>query len=285
MKRTKLALLAALLCAGTAAPALADWDNIGSVDVSFGRDRDQRSFHLGGPIERLQLTADRGDASCRSVRAEFGNGQSADIFHGPLPQGRAVGVDLPGEARNLQSLSFFCGAQNQRGAVIRISADVGRYRDQWRRSPDWQRTWSHMFNRGPANGGGMAYNGGGMGGGMGMRGGMGMGGGMAGNLRMIGSESFEGRNDSENTFAGWQGVKAIAVALKPLETDARCSRVNARFRNGQSQNLRVNNGELLRQGQTYRLDLPGDVRNLTNLYLRCSPADGRRVTIQIFSAR
>jgi len=270
----QVCLLAALLCASTA-PALADWDNIGSVDVSYGRDNDSPSFNLGGPVERLQLTADRGDVVCRSVRADFGNGQAADIFHGPLPQGRAVSVDLPGNARTLRGLTFKCGAQNPRGAVIRIAADVGRYRDEWRRNPNWQGTWSRMFHwdNAPANnGGGMGYGG---------RPNMGNAN-PDNNWQMIGSESFEGRNDHENSFAGWQGRQVSAVALKPLEADVRCSSVMAHFGDGRSQPLNVNNGDVLHQGRFYKLDLPGNLRNLDRLALRCSPVNAPQVTMQIF---
>ena len=86
MKSFKLAGIAALLCLGISAPALAAWDSLGSVDVSGGMgrpgpgmmmrgaDRDARNFNLGGPVERLQLRAERSDIDCRSVVARFGNG-------------------------------------------------------------------------------------------------------------------------------------------------------------------------------------------------------------------
>src|SRR5581483_5370907 len=228
----KSTLLALFLCAG-AAPAWADWDNIGSINVDFGGDRDAKDFRLGGPVERLQLTADRSDIACRSVRADlggnfgnradngaydrpgnrFGNGfgnnrGGTEIFRGMLRRGQATTVDLPGDARTLRGLTFNCAAMDRRGGVIRIVADVGRYRGDWQRGPDWQRTWSRMFNWGSN-----AVN----------------------NWQMIGSESFEGRDDSETTFAGWRGQRTEAVALRPLESDARCSRVTASFARGRPQ--------------------------------------------------
>lgn len=288
MKTSKLALLAALFCATTAAPALADWDNIGSVNVDFGRDRDSKDFRLGGPVERLQLTADRSDIACRSVRADleggrnndsrnndgrdnsdrdnrgYGNGfgnrgrNGTEIFRGTLRRGQSTSIDLPGNGRTLRGLTFNCAAMDRNGGMIRIMADVGRYRGDWQRGPDWQRSWSRMFNWGSN-----AVN----------------------NWQMIGSESFEGRDDSESTFAGWRGQRTDAVALKPLESDARCSRVTANFERGRSQPLNVNNGDVLRQGQFYKLDLPGDMRNLQSLNLRCHAQGARRVTMQIFVAR
>jgi len=269
MRNFRIAGLAALFCL-TASTAFAAWDQLGSVDVSGrgpmgrpgammrGMDRDARNFDLGGPVERLQLRAERSDIDCRSVTARFGNGRTSDVFHGMLREGRTADIDLPGQARNLAGLVFTCTAMDRRGGTIRISADVGRYRGEWMRGPNWQATWSRMFNWGSNT---------------------------VNNWRQVGTESFEGRGDTEQAFTGWRGVNADSVALMPLETDARCSRVVARFGNGRDQALNVNNGDLLRRGQYYKLDLPGRSRELTSLSLRCSPMGARRVTIQIFTGR
>ncbi|MBV9551000.1 MAG: hypothetical protein JO256_15135 [Alphaproteobacteria bacterium] len=287
MKSVKLAGIAGFCCV-VALPAFAAWDSLGSVDVSGrgpgmmmrgndrdgrmgmrgmdrdnrmgmrGMDRDVRNFDLGGPVERLQLRAERSDIDCRSVMARFGNGERRDIFHGTLQQGRTADIDMPGRARDLDGLVFNCAAMDGRGGTIRISADVGRYRNDWMRGPNWRSTWSRTFNWGSN-----AVN----------------------NWRLVGTESFEGRGDSEQAFTGWRGVNAESVALMPLETDARCARVVARFGNGREQPLSVNNGDLLRRGQYYKLDLPGRSRDLTSLALRCSPVGARRVSIQIFTGR
>lgn len=269
MKKSKLAILAAMLCLGAAAPALADWDNIGSIDVGgddrrgppgamMRADRDVRSFDFGGPVERLQLRAERSDVMCRSVDATFGNGQRTNVFSGRLPQNRPVNVDMPGRERSIRRLEFNCRADSFRGATIRIVADVGRYRDDWRRNPDWQRNWSRVFNWGSQ---------------------------MVNDWQMVGQERFEGRRDVENTFTGWrQGRRVDAVALKPLETDARCGRVIARIDGGRRVELNVNRGDVLRRGQFYKLDLPGNYRNLEALSLQCTAVNARAVTIQIFTS-
>jgi hypothetical protein len=271
MKIAGIAGFAALFCLGVSAPALAAWDSLGSVDVNGGptarpgpgmmmrgADRDVRTFNLGGPVERLQLRAERSDIECRSVAARFGNGSRRDIFHGRLRQGRTADIDLPGAARNLNGLIFTCTALERRGGTIRVSADIGRYRNDWMRGPDWRSTWARMFNWGSN---------------------------AANDWHLIGTERFEGRRDSERAFTGWRGVTAEAVALKPLEADARCSRVVARFRNGRSQPLNVNNGDIMRRGMYYKLDLPGRQRNLTSLSLRCSAVGASRVSMQIFTGR
>jgi hypothetical protein len=273
MNNSRIAGLAVLFCLGAAGTALAAWDSLGSVDVSGrmgpgmrgpggpgmmmrGMDRDSRSFDLGGPVERVQLRAERSDIDCRSVRARFGNGRSNDIYHGVLREGRTADIDLP--ARNLDGLVFNCVAMDRRGGTIRISADIGRYRNDWMRGPNWQATWSRMFNWGSN-----AVN----------------------NWHLVATERFEGRGDSEQVFTGWRGVNADSVALKPLEADARCSRVVARFGNGREQVLNVNNGDLLRRGMYTKLDLPGRTRDLTNLSMRCSAVGAGRVSIQIFTGR
>ena len=272
MNKVRIAGLAAVFCLGAATTALAAWDSLGSVEVSGrgrgpqggpgmmmrGPDRDARSFDLGGPVERLQLRAERSDIDCRSVQARFGNGRDNDIFHGMLRQGRTADIDLPGRARNLDGLVFNCTAMDRRGGTIRISADVGRYRNDWMRGPNWQASWSRMFNWGSN-----AVN----------------------DWRLVGTEIFEGRGDTEQAFTGWRGVNAESVALKPLEADARCSRVVARLGNGRDQVLNLNNGDVLRRGMYTKLDLPGRSRDLTSLSLRCSAVGAGRVSIQIFTGR
>ena len=137
MKTTRPAALAAILTVGVSVPALADWDRIGTVDVSRGRDRDVRNFDLGGSVENLRLQADRSDINCRSVNATFGNGRTRNVFSGNLRQGSMTNVDLPGRDRNITRLAFNCSSDSRRGGTIRVFADVGRYRSEWMRNPNW----------------------------------------------------------------------------------------------------------------------------------------------------
>jgi hypothetical protein len=297
MKTQKIAVLAAILCLGAAVPAIAAWDNIGAIDVGpadggFGmrgpdnrdqgmrdhdmggqgmRDRDMRdqgmrgpgamdrdvkTFTLGGPVERLQLRAERSDVNCRSVNASFANGQRRNIFTGILREGRNTDIDLPGQDRSIRAIDFNCGADRGPAATIRIVADIGRYQDEWRRNPNWQRDWARIFNWGSDQ-----FN----------------------NWQMVSSESFEGRDDREQAYTGWRGRHVDAVALKPIGADVRCSNVVAHFDRRQ-QRLDVNNGDTLRQGQYYKIDLPGNYRNLESINLRCTPVGARRVEVQIFTS-
>ncbi len=256
--KTRIALLGALFTACMAGSALADWDTLGRVEVGPRPDRDRlNSFGLAGPVDQLQLRADRNDVNCRSVEATFDRGGKRNVFSGRLNEDRPVNVDLPGRGRYISRLDFNCRSEG-RPATITVIADVGNNnRNAWMRSPDWQRDWSRVFNWGSN-----AVN----------------------NWQMVGSESFDGRNDSETSYAGWRGMHVDAVALKPLETDARCSRVVARFDNGRRQVLALHNGDLLRRGEYEKLDLPGDTRNLASLDMRCRAVNGQHVTMQIFTS-
>ncbi|MEI9888991.1 MAG: hypothetical protein WDN08_21315 [Rhizomicrobium sp.] len=258
MVRARTAALAALLVTGVSAPALAAWDTIGSVNVGYRTDNDARRFDFGGPVEKLQLTANRSDIRCSSVTATFDNGRTRQLFTGRLREGRATAIDLPGTARNIRRLDFQCGANERRGGTIQVAADVGRYRADWMRGPNWGATWAHLFNWGSN-----AIN----------------------DWKYAGDARFEGRGDSESTFTGWRGRGSDAIALKPLDANARCSQVTATFANGATQNLAVHNGEMLRQGEFNAVDLPGDRRNVTSLYLKCRATDAARVTVQIYTSK
>jgi hypothetical protein len=258
MRRIRLAAIAAALCTSVSVPALAAWDNIGTVDVRYGRDNDIRHFDFGGPVEALRLGAEGSDIRCRSVTATFANGRTREIFDGMLREVRPRRVDLPGHARNITRLDFACGAERRRGGQIQVMADVGRYRADWMRGPNWGATWAHVFNWGSD---------------------------VANNWQYLGKASFVGRHDSDTTFAGWRGRGSDAIALKPLNADARCSQVTATFENGRTQNLAIHNGDYLHQGMYSSVDLPGDRRNVTSLYLKCRATDARRVTIEIYTSK
>lgn len=87
---------------------------------------------------------------CDAVTATFGNGRSQEVFRGELPEGREVKLDLPGGERRVQRLDFDCEPIASGNGSVAISADVvadvGQYQDEWRKSPDWERTWSRVFD-------------------------------------------------------------------------------------------------------------------------------------------
>jgi hypothetical protein len=283
MKKPNRIVAIALLMSSSAIPAfaavptLAGMENLGTVDVSGRPDHDVVYTRFGGPIEGLQLRATDSDINCRSVMAQFGNGQSRQVFSGRLAEGRTTNVDLPGDARHVARLTFNCRADERWGGKVRILADVGRYRSEWMRSPDWSGVYSQLFNWG--NNVSDGRRNGALDGRDGRHGGA-VDGRNGGDWAVIGQESFEGRGDREVARAGAPGQGIRTIALMPVEADAQCRRVRAKFERGPDQDLDV--GDRLQKGRYNRIDLPGGRRDLVRLNLNCHAEGARNVTIRIY---
>jgi hypothetical protein len=261
MKRMTILALATALSASAAIPALADdYVRLGSVDVGFHTDRDTTWNRFGGGMEGLRFVADKSDVKCRSVTVEYGDGSRQEIFRGPLFEDRPVNVDLAGGSRRVRNIAFTCRSDERSGAKIYIAADVGRFRDEWRRSPDWMLFWSHLFNWG-APPPPPAYD--------------------ASAWVPLGRERFEGRGDRENNFAGWNGRSIDRLGFRAVDDDARCRKVRVTFGSGKTQELDVGQ---LDQGRMKVVDLPGNFRNVTNLNMVCRAMNKYAVTVEI-SAR
>lgn len=273
-KSMTFGLAAAVLTCGLSASAMADdWVRIGAVDVSHGMDRDTSYARFGGGVDRLRLNVQGGDVQCRSVRATFANGPSREIFSGRLRAGRSQVIELPGDRARVRKIDFACRADRRSGATIAIFAEVNSYRDEWRKSPDWDRTWSRIFHWGPAAGPRPGHHG---------RNDRGW------NDRdwvSIATQSFEGRNDREQAVAGWRGRNVERIGLKALNGDARCARVTVRYSNGRSTNLKIDRGMRLEQGRGYSFDLPGRDNDVRDVTLHCSPLDGRSVRIEVLAQK
>lgn len=283
MKKTRLVALAAVLCAGVALPASAQpgygpnrpgWDRIGSVDFSFSRDRETEYGNFGGPVERLSFVARNGTVRCTNVTATFNNGQTQRLYRGTLTRGRNVVVDIPGQSRLIRRIDFNCRSLERRETTVDIAADIGRYRADWRRSPDWDRMWSRMFNwtddnrfvggtgrdrlDGPLNTNGWVT---------------------------LGMEVFDGRSDRETTVAGFAGRDVERIAVRAVNDDARCSRILAMFNNGQTRALNIGEANLLREDRVYELDLPGRSRDVMRVDMTCHAENGRQVTMLVMANR
>src|SRR5258706_13068768 len=288
MKTTRLVALAAVLCAGVALPASAAWDRIGSVEFSPRNDHETTYGNFGGPVEALSLRARNLPVACNNVTATFGNGMTRWVFHGVLAPGRDVTVDLPGERRLVRRLDFNCRALAPRPATVDIAADVGRYQAEWRRSPDWDRMWSRMFNWDNNRNGydRYGYNNDRYGNND-----------RVGNDRYVtgrldtsgwitlGSEEFNGRNDHEMTFGGWRARDVSSIALRPMNDDARCTNIRATFANGETRDLNIGEGTVLRQNRVNTIDLPGDRRNVQRIDMTCHAEHGGMVTMQVLASR
>lgn len=260
MKNTILATaIAAAAASDFVSPASADWDKIGTIQVSSGRDQDRVHGSFGGPIERLRLDADNGDIYCRSVRVTFANGQRRNVFSGRLDDRRPRVVDLPGEQRNVRRIDFRCRALERRNSQISIVADIGRYRETWRRSPDWDRLWARLFpwanDEAQSNSSGWVR---------------------------LGRERFVGALDHQTTFTGARGRRLTAIGIQAVDDDARCSNIRVHFANGRSRNVGTDWGDRLREDHIYRFDLPGAERNVQRIDMTCRAIGDRDVTLNIF---
>jgi hypothetical protein len=260
MTKSSVLVLAAALAAGIATPAYADWDHVGSIRVDYNVDRDSASPDFGGPVERLRFTAHGSDIQCLFIRATFANGRTADLFSGRLAQNASRAVDLPGEQRTIKRISTRCHAFQRSGSQIELEADIGQYRDTWRRSPNWNQLWAHLFNwsNQPAVDQAVNY------------------------WVPITTLHFYGHGDRDGSAAGWSGKSISAIGLRPGR-NARCGRINAVFGNGQRIDL---GARTLSAGATTRIDLPGSSdRNISRLNLACHAMDGAKVDIAVYGRK
>lgn len=274
MQRMKALAVAAVMTAGIATPALADYVRLGSVDVGYRVDRDTSFLRFAGGLEGLRLTADRSDINCRRIVVTYGDGRRDNLFSGRLREDTPVYVDLAGGTRRVNRIDFVCRSDERSGGLIYINGDLGRYRDEWRRDPYWAGIWSTIFGSDDRGGGRGDYG----------RGDYGRGGDRYDNDWVsLGRETFQGRHDRESSFGGWAGRSVDRIGLRPLDGDARCTRVVARFANGQRVDLY--GADYLQRGRVTVLDLPGGDRNIDKLAFACRAVGDYDVTIEILARK
>jgi hypothetical protein len=258
----RFVLLAAGFSAALAAPALAAWDRVGSVDIDYRLDRTSQYGNFGGPVQTVQLRAVGSDVACRTINAQFGNGQTRDLWRGTLREGRPVNIDLPGNARNLRQLEFVSRATGPR-ARVEIYADTASWGGGGggNGGPGWR----------PPIGPGVppvqqppAWN--------------------DNDWIALGSARF-GNNNGETTVDGANGRHFQKVGLRARGGDAQCRAVVIRFTNGEKVSLDVNGGRVMREGQLYPVELPGWRRNILRLALSCRAVRSDYTSIQVYASR
>lgn len=307
MKQTRLLALAAALCASVAMPAFAQpgygqpdrpvygqpdrpgafvpydrpgFDRIGSVDFSIRPDHEVEYGTFGGRVSQLAFRARNGSVQCRRITATFNNGRTRELFRGTLQRGRDTVVDLPGQARLIRRIDFDCRSLAPRVTRVDIAADIGQYRAEWRRSPDWDRVWSRMFNWTDDN----RYAG---------RPGRPI---VPGDRYVteplnpqgwitLGSEVFNGRFDRETTITGLAGRDIQRIGLRPVNDNARCSRVTATFANGNTRELNIDERDMLQEDRVFELDLPGNARDITRIDMACHAENGGQVRMMVMANR
>jgi len=248
MKRTHLLTLAAVLVAGVAGPALAEWEHVGSVAIS-SRDGAVTLFRsIGGPVTGLTLDARNTNIMCNDVVARFANGTSRSVFSGFLQRDDTVMVNFPGQNRRMTRLEFDCHSTSRSGGIIDIAGDFDRF-GLPRLDPD-----RYVTGRLDTS-----------------------------DWIPLGSRLFEGAFDREVTVPGARGRDVAAIGLRPLNDDARCASVTATFANGQTRELNIDGRNLLREDRVAAVDLPGLDRNVMRLDMNCHAVHGGQVTIEVLA--
>lgn len=267
MKRSiLLATAAALMTIGAAAPAMADYIRLGSVDVGYRMDKNTQWTRFGGGMEGLRLQADGNDVSCAKIVAHFADGTQQNVFSGKLREDRPVSVDLQGGSRRVRDVSFTCRSDQRGGAKIYLAAEIGRYKNDWMRSPDWALFWSRLFNWTvkPSAGDQGGYD--------------------PSTWVTISTETFKGIGDRKIVPAGVGGRSIDRIGFRPVNDDARCSRIRLTMGNGSTRDLDVVGD--IRQGRVKVVDLPGTRdRNVKSIAVICNPASKRNVTVEILGRK
>jgi hypothetical protein len=259
-QNSKVLALAAILSATASVPALADYVRIGSVDVGFRMDRDSAWSRFGGGMEGLRLIASNSDIACRNIRVTFGDGTQQNVFNGVLQEESPVDVDLRGGVRRVQRIDFTCRSDRAEGGKIFLAADVGRYRAEWQRSPEWATTWSRVFTDWNGSSDPNSWV-------------------------SLGRERFEGGRDVESEFGGLNGHSVDRIGLRAVGADASCTRLRVKFGNGNTREVDVRHLARMAQGHGYQVDLPGGERNIVRFALTCRPLGARKVAIEIMARK
>jgi hypothetical protein len=208
-------------------------------------------------MESLSFDALNSDVYCRSIQVTFGNGRTRRVFSGTLNENQRRVVDLPGYQRNVRRIDFRCRALDRRTARIQIAADIGRYRQAWRDSPDFLSYWANLFDWDDDRSGNVGGR----------------------EWARLGNERFTGR-ERESTSTYFTGGDLVALGLQPVDDDANCSSMRVYFGNGRVRNIRLSGR--LREDRLRRVDLPGQERDVTRVELVCQPAYESSVTVSLF---
>ncbi len=260
----RLLLVSAGLSAALVTPALAAWDRVGSVDIDYRLERTSQYGGFEGPVEKLQLRAAGNDVSCRTVSAQFGNGQTANLWHGALRDGRPQNIDVPAIARDLRQVQFVCLAVGNKGARIEIYADTSGWDAGRPASSGWVPPSADVSLRPPVQPPTPGWN--------------------ENDWIALGSARFASRED-ETTVNGANGRHFQQVGLRARGNNGQCRAVVIRFTNGEKVSLSVNGGQIMREDRLYQVELPGWRRNILRLALACRAVRSDFVSIQVYASR
>lgn len=263
MQNFRTLFLASAIAAIAAHPAWADWHRLGRVSFGTGM-RTEVVRGPEAPVRRLRFTARNNPLICDSIRAHLENGRRITVYSGRLPQGRTVRASLPGRGPlEIRRLIFRCRATHNT-AFVETNADTT---DRFRRPRESDRRGFLPPRRDFGRNGGVVQPE------------------QWALWRQLGSAGFRADGDREVVRAGRRGRRVTALALRPVNADARCSRVIAQFFNGSRRQLNIRRYPTMQRGLFYVLDIPGDAATVVRLEMRCQPVRDRRVRIEVYAKR
>jgi hypothetical protein len=237
-------LIAAALVTGTAVPALAAWNQMGNAQIPSEHYSTIQVDGFTGPVERIRLHAD-GRADCDTVRVQYNNGESQQVFSGALYDGQDQTISFPEGARPVNALSLNCRATSDEGSHIAVAADV----------PAFGRVPQAAYSYGstaPQH-----------------------------DVTLLASRDFGDLNQRSLMLGDTGAVQAIA--LQPIGADARCSRIRATFDDGSTSQTIPNGGGALHEGHIYNAHVSSEGRDLNSLDLTCEAANGDQVKINVYA--
>ena len=75
------------------------------------------------------------------------------------------------------------------------------------------------------------------------------------------------------------------IALRPVNDDARCSRVTATFANGSTRELDIDDRDILQEDRVFELDLPCTGRDVMRIDMACHAENGGQVRMMVMANR
>lgn len=242
MTKSRLLAAAAIFTAATAAPALADWQRIGTAAVTSD---DNTTTHVTGvPAHINQLTfRANADVKCAAIRAEYANGFKQDLYSGTLFGGRDQIVYFPEGSREVTDVALDCRSESGGTARIALYGDTTMHRTAYPPPP------VVTIDRG---------------------------------LVPVASRDFGDAAERSVMLPDPRPVEQVAI--QPVDGDARCTRITARFDNGDMHEIVPNDGYRLHEGDIYRLQIADHPRDLNSIEMRCQASDTDSVKIRVFTS-
>jgi hypothetical protein len=245
MRKTRLIAIAAALAAGTAMPAMAEWNHVGDLEASPDHYSNVQLAGFAGPVEQLRIRAE-GGADCDDVRVTYENGQTQPVFSGTIPDGQDQLVTFPDQTRRVEAVSLHCRAERDDGAHIAVAADMPEFRGR--------DAYPSRFTAQPST---------------------------SGDLSLLASRDF-GELDQRSLML-YRASPINEIALEPVGADARCHSVRAAFDDGSTRTTIPNDGDNLEEGRIYHAFVGGNDRRLDSLDLTCEAANGDHVQINVYA--